>query len=180
MDRSKIKKVINWIGILIAAHIAAMIAFSIFLSGSLATIAEKEPHTVSLSIFLFDVAFQIFFAVLFVNIETSFVEYRRKMRESLRENDFTVVEYFKRIHLSDDIVKLICFTVFQIPFAIFFTAFGFSIFATTGLEKFYILDAGTYLITGSVILGFLLNSLLFAAVYLSVRLASLDILKKRL
>lgn len=180
MDRNKIKKIINWVGILIAAHLAAMIAFSIFLSGSLVAIAEKEPHTVSLSVFLFDVVFQIFFLVLFVNIETSFVEYRRKMRESLRENDFTAVEYFKKNHLRDDIVKLICFTAFQIPFTIFFIAFKFSILAATSLEKFYVLDAGTYLLTGSAILGFLLNSLLFGAIYLSVRLASLAILKKRL
>ena len=98
MKREKIKKIINWIGILIAAHLAAMIAFSIFLSGSLTIIAEDEPHTVNRSIFIFDIIFHIFFSVLVINIETSFVEYRRKMREAIRENNFTTIEYFKQRH----------------------------------------------------------------------------------
>lgn len=180
MKREKIKKIINWIGILIAAHLAAMIAFSIFLSGSLTIIAEDEPHTVNLSIFIFDIVFHLFFSVLFINIETSFVEYRRKMRESIRENNFTTIEYFKQKHMRDDIIKLICFTLFQIPFTIFYASFNFSMFATTGLEKFYIMDAGAHLITGSAILGFLLNTVFFGIIYLSVRLASLSLLKKRI
>ena len=179
MKREKIKKIINWIGILIAAHLAAMIAFSIFISGSLTIIAEDETHTFNRSIFIFDIIFHIFFSVLVINIETSFVEYRRKMREAIRENNFTTIEYFKQRHMRDDIIKLICFTVFQIPFTVFYASFNFSMFATTGLEKFYIMDAGAHLITGSAILGFLLNTLLFSIIYISVRLASLALLKKR-
>ena len=72
------------------------------------------------------------------------------------------------------------FTVFQIPFAIFYGSFRLSLFAMTGFEKFYIMDAGAYVMTNSAILGFLLNSLLFGIIYLSVRLASLVLLKKRI
>lgn len=180
MKRDLIKKSINWFGILIAAHVGGMIIFMLFLSNSLTAIAEDEPNTVSLSIFLFNIAFQIFFSVLFVNLETTFVEYRRKMREALRENRFSTVEYFKQRHLKEDIIKLVIFTVFQIPFAIFYGSFRLSLFAMTGFEKFYIMDAGAYVMTNSAILGFLLNSLLFGIIYLSVRLASLVLLKKRI
>lgn len=180
MNRDTIKKAINWLGILIAAHIAGMILFELFLSGSLTTLLEDEPNTVSLYIFIFNVAFQIFFSVLFVNLETTFVEYRRKMREALKEHDFSTIEYFKQRHLKEDIVKLVIFAVFQIPFAIFYASFKLSLFAMTGLERFYIMDAGMYVLTGSAILGFLLNTLLFCIIYVSVRLASLALLKKRI
>lgn len=180
MNRNTIKKIINWFGILIAAHVGGLILFALFLSNSLTAIAEDEPNTVSLSIFVFNVAFQIFFAALFVNLETTFVEYRRKMRESLRTNNFTTFEYFKQTHLKEDMIKLAVFAVFQIPFIIFFASFKLSLFAMTGLERFYIMDAGAYVITNSAFLGFLLNTALFSVIYLSVRLASLSLLKKRL
>ncbi|MBQ7829644.1 MAG: hypothetical protein IJ345_05175 [Clostridia bacterium] len=180
MKRDTIKKAINWFGILIAAHVGGMIIYELFLSNSLSSIVEDEPNTVSLSIFIFNIAFQIFFSALFVNLETTFVEYRRKMREALRESSFSTVEYFKQRHLNEDLIKLAIFTVFQIPFVIFYGSFKLSLFAMTGLERFYIMDAGAYVMTGSAILGFLLNTLLFGIIYLSVRLASLALLKKRI
>ena len=68
--------------------------------------------------------------------------------------------------------------MFQIPFLIFYAAFGMSLTQPLVFETFYVMDAGSYLLTGSAILGVLLNTLVFALIYTGIRLLFVFITKK--
>ena len=57
---------------------------------------------------------------------------------------------------------------------------GLFLYAPIFLSKFYIMDAGFYLMTGSALLGFLLNTLLFGAIYTVIRLLFILLTKKNM
>ena len=60
------------------------------------------------------------------------------------------------------------FAVMQLPFTVFFGAFGYAFINTHFIDRVYALDAGIYAFTGSMLLGCVLNILIFAVMYIGI------------
>ena len=85
-------------------------------------------------------------------------EVQREMKNAAKEEGFNPNRYFYHAFFKDWIWRTILYAVFQIPFLIFYAAFGLALGqGMIGLERFYIADAGFYAVFGSAILGILLT-----------------------
>ena len=167
MKHKLFRKAIQWLGIILLAHIVAMVMFGLFLSGYVGELAANELYSEAyVTLFFFNIVFDIFFSVLYLKTETSFVAYRKEMKQAIKDGSFSVIGDLKENRLKEYIARAVVFALFQVPFLIFFTAWGLSLTVTTSFEKFYIMDAGAYAVTRIPIVGFLLNTAIFSLIFL--------------
>ena len=178
MKTHPLKRAIQLLGLLILLHVIAMLAFGLFFSQSIAYMSEDAPTQANLTILIFNVVVDIIFIAIFSKIETSFVDFRRNLKDNLKEPNFSLIKYWKENHFRDNLIIIILMIVLQIPFAIFYSIWGMSLQYTTMFEQFYIIDAGSYLITSSAIVGILLNTVIFGIIYFAVKFLFLLIAKK--
>lgn len=178
MDRNLFKSMVKWLGILILAHIASMLIFGIVFSGSIGYLYEDEPTRAKIFVVIYNIVFDAIFVALCSKLESSYVEYRKTMKESLKNNSFSVLGHFKTAFFKEHIIKIAIFMAFQIPFVIFFSLFGISLQYPIVFEQFYYMDAGCYMLTGSAILGWLLNTIIFGVIFTLIRLLFIIITKK--
>lgn len=172
MSQAMFKKAVQWLGIVILAHIAAMILFAIVMAGSAESLAKDSPADAYRMVMTFDIIFYAVFVFLVNRLETSYADYQRNLKNAVKTEGFTLVGYYKENFLKEKIVKAAVLGIFHIPFAVFYQVLGLSLTETTGFEKFYILDAGFYGVAGSSILGFLLGTLITAVIYFAIGIVS--------
>lgn len=177
MKRALIKEGFKWFGILIIIHIAAMIIFGITISSTVISEAQMNPANAVRLIIIFDLIVLVIFALIISRIESSYVGYRKTLKEKLREPEFSLIKHWKNEYLKFYFVKMCVFVVIQLPFVIFYSALGFSVGYSTIFDKFYVLDAGFYVISGSPLIGLILNTIAFGAIYFIVSLLFMLIAK---
>ena len=182
MKPSFFRILVKWVGLLLVIHLVAMIAFGIVLSGIVGQMLG-DPTTVlrgKITFLAFDVIF--FFIAIFIyeKAEMSLAEYRRNLRNRLKEDGFSSLDYYKSESMRLHIWKLALVVVFQLPFALFFNSFGYVFDNITSFEQFYALDAGAYVATGSAILGILINAVLFGIALLGAWWCAFLITKRSL
>ena len=165
MNRKTVKKLIAWIGILIAVHIIAMIIFGIIFSNSVASMSEQDAVQANLTVLIFNIVFYSLFSIFYFKVETSYIDYRRTLKEALKTEDFSLLNFLINKDLKEHIIMLGIFAVFQLPFVIFYSILGMSLVYTTIFEQFFIMDAGSYLLTDSSLLGVILNTVIFGIVF---------------
>ena len=166
------KKAVQWLGIVILAHLAAMLIFAIVVAGSAESLAKDSPADAYGMVLTFDVIFYAAFLILVNRLEQSYAEYGRNFKNAVKEEGFSPLAYYKQTFLREHIVKAAVMSVFHLPFALFYQLLGFSLTETTGFEQFYILDAGFYGVGGSSIVGFLLCTLAVTALLFAVNLSA--------
>ena len=170
MSHELFRKTVKWVGILILAHLAAMILFAIIVAGSAESVAKDSPADAYGMVLTFDLIFYAIFVIFIGKLETSYAEYYRNLKNAMKEEGFSLIGYYKQNFLKEQLVKAAAMSVFHLPFAVFYQLLGFSLTATTTFEQFYILDAGFYGVAGSSILGFLLCTLVTAVIFLGVKI----------
>lgn len=178
MKTHPLKRAIQLLGILILLHAIAMLFFGLFLSNTVAYMSEDHPIRASLTVLIFNVIVDLAVIAVFSNFKISDLEYKKSLKEELKQGNFSLIKHWKEDHLRDTIISIIIFIIIQIPFAIFYSLWGFSLQYTTIFEQFYIIDAGSYLLTNSAIFGILLNTVLFGAIYFAVNIFLISITKK--
>ena len=162
------KKSIKWLGLLIVVHVVSMLIFGLAFSTMVAQMAEYEPIRAKLFVLIYNVIFDALFLAFWLNWETSYIDYRKSLREFIRKEKFSIVNYFKKTILKETLIKMCIFLAFQIPFAIFFAVLGMALQYPTMFDQFYIADAGFYLLTNSAILGIVLNTVLFSVIFTAI------------
>ena len=104
---------------LIIVHVVSMIIFGLAFSSSVAYMSEDQPTRAKFFVLVYNIVFDALFVVIFSKGEMSFVEYRKSIKASIKDNSFTVLNHFKTVMLKEHLAKLVVFMVFQIPFVIF-------------------------------------------------------------
>ena len=178
MNRELYRTAVKWLGILALAHLVSMIIFGIAFSGSIGYMFEEMPKRARVFVLMYDLIFDALFCALYFKFETADVDYRRSVRNYLKANKFSMWGYFKTEIKKDHLAKIITFMLFQIPFVAFFALFGIEVYVPTIFEQFYYMDAAFYIITGSALLGLILNTLMFAVVFTLVRMLFIRLTKK--
>lgn len=180
MDKNLFKTLVKWFGILILAHLASMLIFGLLLSSAIGELYDDEPIKAKLCVVAYNIVFDVALIVFCAKAESSYVDYRKSLKEALKLGNFSVINYFKTVFLKEHLFKIAIFTALQIPFVIFFAIFGVSLQYPILLEQFYYMDAGCYMLTGSAILGWLLNTILFGVIFTLIRALFIIISKKEI
>ena len=94
MSRTTFRKAINWLGILLIAHIASLIIFSLMISGSVAEISVNYPLRANRTVLTFGIAFDVAFGFLYFKLKTSYVDYQKNFKDTLRAEDYSFSKYF--------------------------------------------------------------------------------------
>ena len=178
MKRELFRSCVRWTGLLLLAHLVAMLLFGLTVSQSVVSMMEDYPQRAYRTIFIYDTVFLLVFTFVFARIDASYSEYRKSLREAVKQEGFSVFDFYKQTKLIEHLAKVGVFAVFQLPFMIFFACWGLDVLYITGFEQFYILDAGSYALTGVWILGFLLSTVVFGAIYLGVNFLFVIITKR--
>ena len=112
MNRELYRTAVKWLGVLALAHLVSMIIFGIAFSGSIGFMFEEMPKRARLFVLMYDLVFDALFCALYLKFETADVDYRRSMRNYLKENKFSMLKYFKteikKDHLAK-VIRLCCF-----------------------------------------------------------------------
>jgi len=171
------RKTVQWLGLLLLAHLVSAIFFGVFLSSTVAQMAEDAPRYVISVILWYDVIFSALFFAYVARGDMQYADFRKTMREEIKAGRFSLWQYFG---VKEYLIKLGAAAGLQIPFVIFFAIVGMPLQYTPLFAEFYIMDAGCYLLTNSAILGWVLNTVLFGAVYGAVKLLMLNIAKTKI
>jgi len=168
--RNLLKHAIKFFCIVLLVHLVAMIVYGLTWSGSVVRmVMEEEVARAHSSVFWFGIIVCAVFSLIYTKADISYVDYRKDLKESLREGK-SLWRIFREKHLSKDLVKVGVFLIVQIPFLIFSLIVNISLVMPLFIEDFYIMHAGSYLITGVPLLGILLDTLLFGAIFFAFRL----------
>ncbi|MBQ2998997.1 MAG: hypothetical protein IJD64_00905 [Clostridia bacterium] len=168
--RNLVKHAIKQFCILLLVHLVAMLVYGLFLSNSVAhMVLDEEIAEANLAVFWFGIVVCAMFSVIYTKADVSFVDYRKGLKESLRAGkSFWAI--FREKHLAKDLVKVLVFAFVQIPFLIFSFFVDLSLVLPLFIESFYVMNMGSYLMTGNPLLGILLDTLLFGGIFILFRL----------
>lgn len=171
MKRELFRKNVKWAGIVLLVHIGAMIVFAIFVSSQLQRLEYNEfimpAHFEAL---ITSIVIWTIFSVFYFKISSTFTEYRRLIKEEMKKENYSLIRCYRENFLKEDLWKIAILAAFQIPFMVFFAIAGVSYLVSTPIDRFYILEAGFYGLSGSSIVGFLSSMAVFTVVFLLFRL----------
>ena len=179
MKRDTFRSMVKWFGLLLLFHLMSMILFGVLFSSSVAQMVDdKLQIRANLTVLIYNIVVFVIFSVVYSKIESSFSEYKKGIKETVRENEFSTVNYFKENFLKEHLIRLGIYFAFQLPFLVFCLIFGVELQYPTTFEQFYIAETGFYLVTGSALLGILLNTLVFGINFTLIRALFVFITKK--
>ena len=179
MNRELFRKMVKWFGLLLLFHLMSMILFGVIFSSSVARMIDDKLQTrVNLTVLIYNIAVFVIFSIVHSKIESSFSEYKKGIKETVRANEFSALKYFKATFLKEHLIRLGIYFAFQLPFLVFCLIFGVELQYPTMFEQFYITETGFYLVTGSALLGLLLNTVVFGIIFSLIRALFVFITKK--
>ncbi len=169
--RNLLKHAIKFFCIVLLVHLVAMIAYGLIWSSSVTQmiVIDEDLARAYSSVFWFGILVCAVFSLIYTKADISYVDYRKDLKESLREGK-SLWQIFRETHLSKDLVKVGVFAIVQIPFLIFLFIVKMSLIMPLFIESFYIMNAGSYLITGFPLFGILLDTFLFGVIFFAFRL----------
>lgn len=170
MKRELFRNNVKWAGLMVLVHIGAMIIFGIFFSATLAKFEDNDMIAFAHQrAFWGDITLWALFSLFYFKISFSFTDCRRELKDTMKEESFSLIGYYKKRYLREDIWRMGILAAFQLPFIVFYAILGLSYLYSTPIEQFYILEAGFYGTSGSAILGVLLCTAVFTVIYLFFR-----------
>lgn len=166
------RKGVNWLLFVAIFHFAGNIIYGAFFGNSAMILFDKDENYAKAYtlVLTFQLLFWLLVALIFIwRWQMSYSEVQREMKNAAKEEGFNPNRYFYNAFFKGWIWRTILYAVFQIPFLIFYAAFGLNLGnGMIGLERFYIASAGFYGVSGSFILGILLGTAYFFAIMVAV------------
>ena len=163
--------------LLLIAHVVALVFYAVILAAPIQQAVNYPDQSPARMMIPFSLILLLIFTIILAVSFARTGEERRKYQGLLKEHAFDLTQNFLYLY-KDALHRTVLYLIFQIPFLIFYSGFGFSYKYMTGFERFYVLDVALYEATGSAILGFLCNAVLFFALLLLTKLFVLHLWKK--
>ena len=166
--RDIIKKGIRFFVITVITHLGAWILYSFTLHSLILQAIADEQDWYKTVVLVFSLA-AICVLAFAASIELSSDDKQR--RQTMVMSRTARLKFADTFQLSK--IALLEYSaiyfVFQIPFCIFYHAFGYYYVESTIMENFYTMDVGMLELTKVGILGIMLNTLMFAATLMLMR-----------
>ena len=96
----------------------------------------------------------------------------------MKEKNFTLLGYFKDRCLKMMIYRMIVFIVWHIPLVVMYIVMNMGLVIYTLIGKLWIVEAGSIAVTGSIVLGILINVLVLGVAYVLSLLIGIHSLHK--
>ena len=149
-------------------HFAAMIFYGVAFSSMVAQGIRDQGGISGAIVLLFSIFAILLFAVFVAFDLAHDGEEKRSFKDLARRTRYTF-GMGARLALPEAAIYSAIYFVFQLPFCLFYQAFGFNYFLTTGFEKYYVMGLGLMELTKNGYLGALLNALLLFLCIIAVR-----------
>ena len=174
MKPSTFRNLMKWFGVLIVVHLASFFLFDSVLSSLIVPMAnDGMTGTGYVWLLCYELLIHIAIAIMFMNVETSFSDYQKRLKDAIKTPEFSIISFWKENHLIDLLLRLSVYIIYQIPFIISFAAQGFVLDRMTFLECLFVMDAGIYAIRGNVFLGLLLSAAMFFILHAAAYIVSI-------
>lgn len=156
---------------LLITRVIALMIYGIMFSSSAAQAADNgDPAVADLLLSVFGaMAFAIFNLVLILQYARN-GSLRREFWAATRDRTLAHTDLM-RYSLREILICTAIFAAVQLPYCIFYTAFGYNHIYAIFIDQLFIMDVGFYtLCGGSGFLGLIVSAALFAAVQLTARM----------
>lgn len=171
-----LQRPLKWLGILLAVHIVGMILYGMLLANTTYDMAFDFPDDLStpnLLTWVFGGTITVAFVLMLQRFDSLPQTTKSEIRKAHREGSFSPLSFWKQHYLAELLTATVLCFLLQLPFMGFFGKYGFSFMETTLIERFYVIDAGPYLVTGSALTGLLISTLWLTLWLFAVRLLSI-------
>lgn len=165
------------LAILFGAHLFVHLLYIVVLAAAMEQSLTQPDHSAMILLISFSLAT---FLIFTLGLNLPFArngEQKRAYQALLKTNQTSFSQKLKYLY-RDVLFSTLLLLAFQLPFAIFYAMAGFSYDNMIFFERFYVLDVAFYEITGSALLGLLLNGVLFFLGSFLLRLGALHLWKK--
>lgn len=163
--------------ILFAAHLFVHLLYIVALAAAMEQALTQPDHSALLLLLIFSLAALTVFLIAWNIPFARNGEKKRAFQALLKAQQARFSQNLKFL-FPDVLGESLLVLAFQLPFSIFYAMLGFSYDNMVFFERFYVLDVAFYEITGSALLGLLLNGVIFLLVSLLLRLGALHLWKK--
>ena len=170
MNRKLFRTTFKWFGILIIIHLVAMLLFGMFFSSVCQKLQYNEMMAAAhRRAMLGGVLIWALIIAVYFKLFTSFGDYRRELRNAMKEDSFSLFSYYKRAYLAEDAWRVAVIAFIQLPLVVFNAIVPIYYLENTALERFYSLELGIYGVLGIPVLGLLLATVLQGAIFVIIR-----------
>ena len=169
MNHAMFKKMVNWLGLVLLAHLISMFVYGFFFSNMVSQMYfDNYAGRANLLVLIFGIFIDVVFVALIANTQTSYVDYRKNLKDSIKAGEFSIEKELKSGLLKESLIKAGIYFALQIPYAIYYAIFGYNPNYTMKIAQFYSMDSAFYMITDIPFIAMILRSLLFAAINIGV------------
>lgn len=165
------------LAILFGAHLFVHLLYIVALAAAMEQALTQPDHSAMLLLLFFSLAALTVFLIAWNIPFARNGEKKRTFQAHLKTQQASFSQSLKFL-LPDVLGESLLLLAFQLPFCIFYAMLGFSYDNMVFFERFYVLDVAFYEITGSAILGWLLNGTCFFLCSMLLRLGALQLWKK--
>ena len=186
MTNEMFRRLVKWFGLVLLGHFVIMLIYNLFLASYVAQVSAQNYNEAKMTMLFFSMIIPPIVLFIKEKISSSMIEYRRLLKLGMKEEGFSILEYFKKNFLKETLLEIGVYAVVQLPFVIIalFRGAGAAILIVL-LQPFYMLEYGFYINTmfwiGNVpmlVLGWLVATLYFAAVYIGIKLLCMWMAKR--
>lgn len=186
MTNEMFRRLVKWFGLVLLGHFAIMIIYNLFLASYVAQISMQNYSEAKMTMLFFSMIIPPIVLFIKEKISTSMVESRRLLKLVMKEEEFSLIGYFKKNFLKETLLEIGVYAAIQLPFIILASIrTPLTVYVLVMLERFYMLEYGFYINTmfwiGNVpvlLLGWLLATLYFAVVYIAIKLLCMWMAKR--
>lgn len=177
---NRIKPVLFWITALVVGHLAQSLIFGLALNSIVENLWRDgyEPKAAAV-ITVYAIVIQIVFCVVYTVIDTRSVTFRDEMKTEIK-NKTTVFDVFKKYYLKNAVFEMPVYTVFLIPYTLFFAFSTVDLANSFSFEKFHISELWAYVVSGNGFLGLLISVVIMFVILDAVRFIVMLIMIKNL
>lgn len=164
--RTRINGMTKWLASLAIVHLLANIVYAILLAVMISDLLSDELYQNAFNlIFWFGMAVIILYAIYYTVSICKDVDIKNDIKAYMKENNFTTLRYFKDRCLKDAISRLGVYALWHIPLIVVCYAMSMGPIISTFLGRIWIVELGAVAVTGSVILGVLINLVVMFVAY---------------
>ncbi len=160
----KIKKYLFFYFKLVLIHLISALIYGIIFSNTAGMAAnQKEFSTARAIIGVFAIVIFAIFNIYLIVENARNGEKRRLFLTETKGKKLGLIDFCK-INLRETLIFTAIYTIGQLPYCFFYSAWGYSHDETMPIEYPFVMDAGIYELVGSEYLGVILTGILFFAI----------------
>ena len=178
-SRATVGELFKWLVSIAVVHLLAAIVYAMTIGGIVMENIDNEKFMEAYNlIFYFGMAVLVLFAIYHTTMCCRDVDVKNDIKAYMKEKNFTLLGYFKDRCLKMMIYRLIVFIVWHIPLVVMYIVMNMGLVIYTLIGKLWIVEAGSMAVTGSIVLGILINVLVLGVAYVLSLLIGIHSLHK--